>query len=88
MVSKPRSVSAAGGEVRWGIRTHPPLEQTAELQKDLEAIHPFPPAEIANFTKGLDEGQLRDGAPLDVVQKDTIGLMDAGAELNIPYVPL
>ncbi|GAA5881352.1 hypothetical protein JCM16303_000141 [Sporobolomyces ruberrimus] len=53
----------------------------------LDAIHPFPPAELPNFLKGL-KGKLREGVNEAVTDLDTLGFMDAGAQLNVPYVPL
>lgn len=46
-------------------------------QQQLDSIHPFPPAELPNFLKGLD-GKLREGAPEDITKHDTLGFMDAG----------
>ncbi|KAK4055013.1 hypothetical protein OIO90_003354 [Microbotryomycetes sp. JL221] len=56
-------------------------------QAQLDSIHPFPPADFANFMRGL-EGKLRPEAPHTLAEVDTLGFMDAGANLNIPYVPL
>ncbi|KAM0791782.1 hypothetical protein ACM66B_004045 [Microbotryomycetes sp. NB124-2] len=64
------------------------IQQFAEEnQAQLDSIHPFPPAELPNFLKGLN-GQLRSEAPESLSKLDTLGFMDAGANLNIPYVPL
>lgn len=51
----------------------------------LDAIHPFPPAELPNFLKGL-EGKLGEGVNESVTELPTLGFMDAGANLNVPYV--
>lgn len=59
----------------------------ATFESDLSTLHPFPPAELPNFLRGL-HGQLKPGIPAAVTERETLGLMDAGAELNIPYVPL
>ncbi|GAA5959607.1 hypothetical protein JCM21900_002954 [Sporobolomyces salmonicolor] len=53
----------------------------------LDAIHPFPPAELPNFLKGL-KGKLREGVPDAITNLETLGFMDAGANMNLPYVPL
>ncbi|GAA5887123.1 hypothetical protein JCM5296_001601 [Sporobolomyces johnsonii] len=53
----------------------------------LDAIHPFPPAELPNFLKGL-AGNLREGVPDSITNLETLGFMDAGANMNLPYVPL
>ncbi|PVF94664.1 FabD/lysophospholipase-like protein [Serendipita vermifera] len=56
-------------------------------KEDFGAIHPVVPNQLPNFVKGL-EGQLREGSPKDITSRETLGFMDAGAELNIPYYPL
>lgn len=61
--------------------------RTAAFNQDLALLHPFPPAELPNPLKGLS-GDLRPGSPEGISENDTLGLMDGGAELNIPYVPL
>ncbi|GAA6063249.1 hypothetical protein JCM10212_003612 [Sporobolomyces blumeae] len=53
----------------------------------LDAIHPFPPAELPNFLKNL-KGKLREGTSESVTELDTLGFMDSGAFLNLPYIPL
>ncbi|KAG8749919.1 hypothetical protein FRC14_000955 [Serendipita sp. 396] len=58
-----------------------------ENREDFGAIHPVVPNQLPNFVKGL-EGQLREGSPKDITFRETLGFMDAGAELNIPYYPL
>ncbi|KAK4050682.1 mRNA decay protein [Microbotryomycetes sp. JL201] len=64
------------------------IQQFAEdNQARLDSIHPFPPAELPNFLKGL-EGKLKPDAPATLSKLDTLGFMDAGANLNIPYNPL
>ncbi|KAK4705665.1 cytosolic phospholipase A2, partial [Phenoliferia sp. Uapishka_3] len=55
-------------------------------ESSLDAIHPITPAEIPSFVKNLKG--LRPGAPESITKLDTLGLMDAGANLNVPYVPL
>jgi phospholipase A2 len=40
----------------------------------LDAIHPFPPAELPNFLKGL-KGKLREGVNETVTDLDTLGFM-------------
>ncbi|KAI0699790.1 FabD/lysophospholipase-like protein [Cerioporus squamosus] len=63
------------------------LEDIAtENERDLGLIHPVLPCQLPNFLKGL-VGQLRYGSPPDITEQDTLGFMDAGAELNIPYYP-
>ncbi|KAH9896493.1 FabD/lysophospholipase-like protein [Cubamyces lactineus] len=61
-------------------------EIVTENEGDLGLIHPVLPDQLPNFLKGLD-GQLRFGSPPDITEQDTLGFMDAGAELNIPYYP-
>ena len=51
----------------------------------LDAIHPFPPAELPNFLKGL-EGKLGKGVNESVTESPTLSFMDSGANLNVPYV--
>ncbi|KAG8864558.1 hypothetical protein FRB96_005061 [Tulasnella sp. 330] len=53
----------------------------------LDYVHPVPPNELPNFVRGM-AGRLRKGSPDGITDANTIGLMDAGAELNIPYYPL
>lgn len=52
----------------------------------MSAIHPFPPAELPNFVKGVKG--LKETAPENIPSLDTLGFMDAGAWLNLPYLPL
>lgn len=53
-------------------------------QTSLDAIHPFPPAELPNFLKGLSvEDDLREGTPSIVTKLDTLGFMDAGVSLSL-----
>ncbi|KAH9811818.1 acyl transferase/acyl hydrolase/lysophospholipase [Melampsora americana] len=59
----------------------------SSFESDLSTLHPFPPAELPNFLRGL-HGQLEPGISAAVTERETLGFMDAGAELNIPYVPL
>ncbi|KAI8459441.1 acyl transferase/acyl hydrolase/lysophospholipase [Phakopsora pachyrhizi] len=59
----------------------------SRFETDLAALHPFPPAELPNFLYGL-RGSLKPALPASIVEGKTLGLLDAGAELNIPYVPL
>lgn len=58
-----------------------------ENERDLGLIHPVLPDQLPNFLKGLD-GQLRDGSPADLTEREYMTFMDAGAELNLPYYPL
>ncbi|GAA5939652.1 uncharacterized protein JCM15063_005245 [Sporobolomyces koalae] len=78
-------------EVRPLLRTLPFFSKIDEFVLDnahkLDAIHPFPPAELPNFLKGL-RGQLREGVNESLTDLDTLGFMDAGANLNVPYIPL
>ncbi|BGP19263.1 hypothetical protein JCM10213v2_007350 [Rhodosporidiobolus nylandii] len=53
----------------------------------LNAIHPFPPAELPNFLYNLG-GELPSSIPSSMTQLRTLGFADAGMELNIPYIPL
>ncbi|KAI0354075.1 FabD/lysophospholipase-like protein [Trametes cingulata] len=61
-------------------------EIVTENEGDLGLIHPVLPNQLPNFLKGLD-GELRYGSPPEITEHDTLGFMDAGAELNIPYYP-
>ena len=62
---------------------------TTDYQKHLEAIHPFPPAEIPNLAHGLDEEKRKEsGVSEKLASEREISLLDAGALLNVPYVPL
>lgn len=78
-------------EVRPLLATLPFYDRIKELvaanELSLDSIHPLPPAELPNFLKGL-KGQLRAGAPEGITELDSLGFMDAGANLNLPYVPL
>ncbi|KLO19485.1 FabD/lysophospholipase-like protein [Schizopora paradoxa] len=56
-------------------------------EQDLDVIHPVVPNELPNFVKGLD-GYLKRNSPQGITERDYLGFMDAGAELNIPYYPL
>jgi phospholipase A2 len=56
-------------------------------EKELASTHPISPSSLPNYVKGLD-GELRSGSPEGITEVDTLGFMDAGAELNIPYYPL
>ncbi|KAL8286964.1 hypothetical protein RQP46_003970 [Phenoliferia psychrophenolica] len=58
----------------------------SNYEHSLDHIHPITPAEIPSFLKDLDG--LRPTAPATITKLDTLGLMDAGANLNVPYVPL
>ncbi|KAG8892343.1 hypothetical protein FRB99_002794, partial [Tulasnella sp. 403] len=64
-----------------------------EREDSFDVMHPVPLDQargallIPNFVRGL-QGHLREGSPEGVEEPATIGLMDAGAELNIPYYPL
>ncbi|EMD34109.1 hypothetical protein CERSUDRAFT_86863 [Gelatoporia subvermispora B] len=62
-------------------------EIITDNERDLELIHPVFPDQLPNFLKGLD-GQLRDGSPPDITERNSLAFMDAGADLNIPYYPL
>lgn len=57
-----------------------------DYQHHMSAIHPFPPAELPNFVKGVKG--LKRTAPGNISQLDSLGFMDAGAWLNLPYLPL
>ncbi|KAI0655037.1 FabD/lysophospholipase-like protein [Cubamyces menziesii] len=61
-------------------------EIVTENEEDLGLIHPVLPNQLPNFLRGLN-GQLRFGSPPDITENETLGFMDAGAELNIPYYP-
>ncbi|KDQ21728.1 hypothetical protein BOTBODRAFT_168945 [Botryobasidium botryosum FD-172 SS1] len=52
-----------------------------------EHIHPVTPNALPNYVKGIKYG-LRSGSPAGIEQSDSLGFLDAGAELNIPYYPL
>ncbi|KAG9035347.1 hypothetical protein FRB95_011498 [Tulasnella sp. JGI-2019a] len=56
-------------------------------ETNIDHVHPVPPDEVPNFVRGM-AGRLRQGSPDGITEAETIGLMDAGAELNIPYYPL
>jgi cytosolic phospholipase A2 len=57
---------------------------------DLSVIHPFPPAELPNPFRNLPaEGKkLKEDCDEDIRGKVTLGFLDAGALLNLPYFPL
>ncbi|SCV73382.1 BQ2448_7308 [Microbotryum intermedium] len=78
-------------EIKPVLRTLPFFDTinsfVMDRQPQLDSIHPLPPAELPNFLKGLD-GKLRPGAPENITELSSLGFMDAGANLNIPYVPL
>ncbi|KAG0139325.1 hypothetical protein CROQUDRAFT_666676 [Cronartium quercuum f. sp. fusiforme G11] len=78
-------------EVKPGLMVLPFFKMfdayVSTFESDLSTLHPFPPAELPNFLRGL-QGQLKPGLSVAVTECETLGLMDAGAELNIPYVPL
>lgn len=54
----------------------------------LDAIHPFPPAELPNFLYGLKAAESTRDIPKALTEARTLGFADAGVELNLPYVPL
>lgn len=54
----------------------------------LDAIHPFPPAELPNFLYGLETPSDSSDIPKALTEARTLGFADAGVELNLPYVPL
>ncbi|KAL5506975.1 NDUFS7 [Sanghuangporus vaninii] len=58
-----------------------------ENRKEIGVLHPVEPDEIPNFVKGMD-GLLRENSPAEVTERETLGFMDSGVELNIPYYPL
>ncbi|GAA96806.1 uncharacterized protein L969DRAFT_253030 [Mixia osmundae IAM 14324] len=60
-------------------------EIVSAYNDDLSALHPFPPANIPSYLKGIDG--LRAGSE-DLTQTDTLGFLDAGAVCNLPYEPL
>lgn len=75
-------------------------EFVEEYKSALEIMHPFPPAAIPNFLRGLD-GQLRKGTSEALTKDKSLAFMDAGARrtarieltrsgafLNVPYLPL
>ncbi|KAG8890379.1 hypothetical protein FRB98_008954 [Tulasnella sp. 332] len=62
-------------------------ELVTSQKTDIDYVHPVPPNELPNFVRGM-AGRLRKGSPDGITDANTIGLMDAGAELNIPYYPL
>ncbi|KAG8900345.1 hypothetical protein FRC01_010168, partial [Tulasnella sp. 417] len=71
---------------------HPvPPDKVRPTRKLLQLItktkRRFNVAQLPNFAKGLS-GRLREGSPPGFEDQDFIPLMDAGAELNIPYYPL
>ncbi|GAA5905313.1 uncharacterized protein JCM6883_006356 [Sporobolomyces salmoneus] len=78
-------------EVRPLLKTLPFFSTIDDFVIDnahkLDAIHPFPPADLPNFLKGL-KGKLREGTNEAITELDTLGFMDAGANLNLPFVPL
>ncbi|KAM0748096.1 FabD/lysophospholipase-like protein [Meredithblackwellia eburnea MCA 4105] len=55
-------------------------------EHDMDSFHPVTPAELPSFLKGISG--LRSTAPKDITTHETLGFMDAGANLNLPYVPL
>ncbi|THH07987.1 hypothetical protein EW145_g3015 [Phellinidium pouzarii] len=58
-----------------------------ENGNEFGVMHPVEPNELPNFMKGM-AGKLHENTPPDITERETIGFMDAGAELNIPYYPL
>ncbi|GAA6010939.1 hypothetical protein JCM10207_004001 [Rhodosporidiobolus poonsookiae] len=54
----------------------------------LDSIHPFPPAELPNFLYRLPSWSLPPSIPESLTALPTLGVADAGMELNLPYVPL
>ncbi|KAL5524090.1 hypothetical protein ACEPAG_8263 [Sanghuangporus baumii] len=62
-------------------------EIVMENRKEIGVLHPVEPDEVPNFVKGMD-GLLRENSPVEVTERETLGFMDAGVELNIPYYPL
>ncbi|KAF8580443.1 FabD/lysophospholipase-like protein [Ramaria rubella] len=82
-------------EIQPSLRQLPPqlygwLEEIiTENEEDLGLIHPVLPNQLPNFLNGL-LGQLREGSPVDITQRETLGFMvkHVTAELNIPYYPL
>lgn len=68
----------------WLIQTDVFIAE--DYQDSMSAIHPFPPALLPNFVRGVKG--LGPNAPENMADLDTLGFMDAGAWLNLPYVPL
>ena len=60
---------------------------TDTYKDELLKLHPFPPALVPNFTRQLGN-RLRHDAPSELDSAENIGLLDAGAFCNIPYLPL
>ncbi|KZO98758.1 FabD/lysophospholipase-like protein [Calocera viscosa TUFC12733] len=58
----------------------------SERKEDMAATHAVMPTELPNFVRNLDG--LRQGSPMDITKRETLGLMDAGALINVPYYPL
>lgn len=66
-----------------------------ENQAQLDSIHPFPPAELPNFLRGMSVDALQAASTNDsiklpdkITEKSTLGFIDAGAVCNVPYTPL
>ncbi|EJU04124.1 FabD/lysophospholipase-like protein [Dacryopinax primogenitus] len=57
-----------------------------ERKYDMQVTHAILPTELPNFVKNMDG--LREGGPAGIAQRETLGLMDAGALINVPYYPL
>ncbi|KZT61963.1 FabD/lysophospholipase-like protein [Calocera cornea HHB12733] len=58
----------------------------SERRQNMEVTHAVLPNELPNFVKNL-EG-IREGSPVGITERETLGLMDAGALINVPYYPL
>lgn len=59
----------------------------AGRKDDLVKVHPFEPAQIPNFVLGL-RGSLPESTPESLHTSDSIQLMDAGMDCNLPIYPL
>ena len=58
-----------------------------QRNEDLVKVHPFDPATIPNFAKGL-RGHLPSTCPESVLKASHLQLMDAGMSNNLPIYPL
>lgn len=59
----------------------------AEKDEDMTKVHPFDPASIPNFARGL-KGKLPPTCPDSIHSESHLRLMDAGMSNNLPIYPL
>lgn len=71
--------------IGWGLQTVDSL--ITERKESLKTVHPFDPAAIPNYVKGLGD-VLPPTCPESLHEADTIQLMDAGMSNNLACYPL